>query len=553
MNTVAVQNTESNNQRSEAANSVIYCRVSGKKQTKEGSGLESQEYRCREYAATHGYDVEAVFPGDVSGGGDFMNRPGMVALLAYLDAQADKNYVVIFDDLKRFARDTEFHIKLRREFKIRGATVECLNFRFDDTPEGKFIETVFAAHGALEREQNGRQVVQKMKARVEQGFWVFQAPVGYCYTKSKRGGKTLIRNEPVASIVQEALEGFAAGRFASQAEVQRFLESQPEFPKDSNGKVTQQRAADILTHTIYAGYIGHKNWNVSWVKAQHEALIPLATFEKIQARRKGNAYAPARKDINLDFPLRGFVSCADCNHPFTSCWSKGKYKKYAYYLCDTKGCASYRKSIPRAKIEDGLSDVVQALQPTKSLFALTKAMFKDAWAQRAAQAEAAMVELKQELKAIEKQTEHLLTRIMDASNATVITAYEGKIENLDRKRHLMAEKLHKTSIPNGRFEDFIELSMIFLANPSKLWATGNFTLRRTVLKLAFAEPIPYHRETGYRTPKTTLPFKVLAGISGGNCEMVHPSRFERETSAFGGKSSKSYKRLYSLIFIQSCD
>jgi hypothetical protein len=31
------------------------------------------------------------------------------------------------------------------------ATVECLNFKFEDTPEGKFIETIIAAQGELER------------------------------------------------------------------------------------------------------------------------------------------------------------------------------------------------------------------------------------------------------------------------------------------------------------------------------------------------------------------------------------------------------------------
>src|SRR5690606_15434568 len=88
---------------------VIYCRVSSVKQRLEGSGLESQEQRCRAYAEEKGYEVEAVFPDDVSGGGDFMNRPGMRSMLTYLDAQRGKPYVVIFDDLKRFARDTEFH------------------------------------------------------------------------------------------------------------------------------------------------------------------------------------------------------------------------------------------------------------------------------------------------------------------------------------------------------------------------------------------------------------------------------------------------------------
>jgi DNA invertase Pin-like site-specific DNA recombinase len=170
---------------------VIYCRVSSPKQKLEGSGLESQEHRCREYADMKGYDVEAVFPDDASGGGDFMKRPGMVALLSYLDAQPDKSYVVIFDDLKRFARETEMHIKLRQAFKTRGALVECLNFKFEDTPEGKFIETIIAAQGELEREQNRRQVVQKMKARVEKGYYVFHPPVGYRYEKKPRARQAI--------------------------------------------------------------------------------------------------------------------------------------------------------------------------------------------------------------------------------------------------------------------------------------------------------------------------------------------------------------------------
>ncbi len=36
--------------------------------------------------------------------------------------------------------------------------------------------------------------------------------------------------------------------------------------------------------------------------------------------------------------------------------------------------------------------------------------------------------------------------------------------------------------------------------------------QRTVLRLAFAEQITYARNEGLRTPKTTLPFKVLEGF-----------------------------------------
>lgn len=155
---------------------VIYCRVSSRSQETDGNGLESQETRCRQHAAAQGYDVVAVFPDTITGGGDFMQRPGMVALLSFLDAQPNDRFVVIFDDLKRFARDTSFHLDLREAFRMRSAKIECLNFKFDESPEGEFIETIMAAQGALERKQNGRQVSQKMRERMEAviGFTIRQ-------------------------------------------------------------------------------------------------------------------------------------------------------------------------------------------------------------------------------------------------------------------------------------------------------------------------------------------------------------------------------------------
>jgi DNA invertase Pin-like site-specific DNA recombinase len=113
---------------------IIYCRVSSSKQKTEGSGLESQEHRCRQYAKLNDYKVVEVFRDDFSGGGDFWHRPAMRQLLAFLDENSGENYTIIFDDLKRFARDIEFHWKLRKELKQRRATPECLNFNFEETP-----------------------------------------------------------------------------------------------------------------------------------------------------------------------------------------------------------------------------------------------------------------------------------------------------------------------------------------------------------------------------------------------------------------------------------
>src|SRR3989344_3217874 len=174
---------------------LIYCRVSSLRQKVDGNGLDSQEHRCRIYAAQKGYEVEKVFRDSFTGGGDFMKRPAMKELLEYVDKNPHKKFIVVFDDLKRFARDTVFHWNLRRAFDARSLKPECLNFNFEDTPEGAFIETVLAAQGQLDREQNRRQVIQKQEARLERGYWPFYQPPGYKFIKDPIHGKLLSPKE----------------------------------------------------------------------------------------------------------------------------------------------------------------------------------------------------------------------------------------------------------------------------------------------------------------------------------------------------------------------
>jgi site-specific DNA recombinase len=293
----------------------------------------------------------------------------MVAMLRFLKKRGREDCVVIFDDLKRFARDTIFHLKLRQELAAYNATVECLNFKFEDTPEGQFVETVIAAQSQLERLQNRRQTLQKMKARVERGYYVFAVPVGYRYEKVGSHGRLLVRSEPLASIVQEALEGYASGRFQLQAEVKRFLETQPAFPKTRSGIVRNQEVTRLLTRLVYAGYVEAPNWGISLRKGHHEPLISFEAFQTIRDRLTGHARAPARKNLDADFPLRGAVVCGHCNTPLTACWAKGKYSLYPYYFCPKRGCEDYAKTVRREIIEGQFETILRQVQPSKEVFA----------------------------------------------------------------------------------------------------------------------------------------------------------------------------------------
>ena len=164
-----------------------------------------------------------------------------------------------------------------------------------------------------------------MRSRILNGYWPFHAPVGFRHQASRGRGKILVPDEPLASIVREGLEGYASGRFQSQAEVQRFFEGHPASPKDGKGKVRSQLVTDILTRVTYAGYVEAPSWGISRREGQHEGLITLTTFHKIQERRAGVAKTPKRKDISEDFLLRGFVECGDCGSPLRGSWSRGRH------------------------------------------------------------------------------------------------------------------------------------------------------------------------------------------------------------------------------------
>ncbi|MEO1537896.1 MAG: recombinase family protein [Pseudomonadota bacterium] len=507
---------------------VIYCRVSSTKQTKRGDGLSSQETRCREFAKYKGYEVTEVFQDDSSG--SLTSRPGMRAMLSYLRAHRKAPHAVIIDDISRLARGLMAHFELRVKIDEAGGVLVSPSIEFGEDSDSQLVENLLASVSQHQRQKNGEQTTNRMRARIQNGYWVFQAPIGYRYERISGQGKVLVRDEPNASVLQEALEGYASGRFETQVEVKRFLERQPSFPKDlPGGEIRNQRIYEMLTRAIYAGYVEAPKWGVSLRKGQHEGLVSFKTFEKIQARLKSTAKAPARKDINADFPLRGFILCNDCSKPLTACWSKGKNQKYPYYLCPTKGCASYRKSIKRDQLESEFESVLQSLQPTENLFALVKTMFRDAWDMRLARASQATKSMQASIKKIETQVDQLLDRIVDASSDSVVSAYEKRIAKLEREKLLAAEKIAKSGKPRHTFEESFEHAMAFLANPWSIWENADLAMKKTVLRLAFVEPLPYCRNQGLRTPNLALPFKALGDICSQQCEMARWGGFEPPT------------------------
>ncbi len=513
---------------------VIYCRVSDTKSGARGDGLHSQETRCREFAAQRGMTVDAVFHDDMTGGR--IDRPGVRALLEHLKARRTGEVVVVVDDISRFARDVRGHWDLRDLLREAGGKLMSPRMEFKDDADSRMVEGMMATFAQHQREKNAEQTKDRMRARVQNGYWVFQAPVGYKYHGVRGRGRMLTRDEPIASVVQEALEGYANGRFETQADVMRFLQDNPLFPKDSRGIVRHQRVSVLLNQCCYAGYVEAPRWGITMRPGEHEPLISFETFQRIQERLKGGGYAPRRQNLNEDFPLRGFVLCDDCGTPLTACWSKGSGGRYPYYHCPKRGCDSYGKSIRRDRLEGEFEELLQSVTPSASVFRVARKMFKDLWDHRLAYAKSQSQALKVELAKVESQVGQLLERILDANVPSVIAAYERRIEQLETEKHLIKERIANSDRPATGFEETLRTALDFLSNPWNLWCSGRLQERRTVLKLVFSEKLRYARNSGIRTANLSMPFKVLGMTptpeSGALELMARPKGFEPLTPRF---------------------
>lgn len=253
--------------------------------------------------------------------------------------------------------------------------------------------------------------------------------------------------------------------------IENMLASVSQHQRQKNAEQTRNR----MRARAISGYWCYGDARV-FVARRHAAVAPVAAG----ADHARNLNTPSRahqrgarvaycKDLNLDFPLRGFVLCAGCDGPLASCWSKPKTgKKHPYYMCFTKGCKSYRKSIRKAQSEGDFGKLMQEVAPSAAVLSVTRHMFTDIWDARLAQTKDHAAFCKRKAADIDKQVNSPLTRLVDATESRVIGAYETKIARLEEEKLVLEEKAAGSGHPQRPFAQMFELAMQFLSSPWKI-------------------------------------------------------------------------------------
>ena len=126
-----------------AARCVVYCRVSSAGQ-EDNSSLETQEERCRAYAAERGWTVTQVYR-EVHTGAELFERPQLTLLR---EAMRRREFdVLLVHALDRLSRKQTHQGLILSEAEHAGVAWDSVTEDIDDSPQGQILRAVIGGDG----------------------------------------------------------------------------------------------------------------------------------------------------------------------------------------------------------------------------------------------------------------------------------------------------------------------------------------------------------------------------------------------------------------------
>ena len=303
----------------QAMNAVIYARYSSDKQTEQS--IEGQLRDCREYAkrenltVTHEYIDRAM-----SGRSD--DRPDFQRMIA--DARKKQFQRIIVWKLDRFTRNRYDSAIYKYRLKQCGVRVLSAMENIGEGDESIILEAVLEASAEYYSRDLSKKVKRGMReTAIKGGFLGGKCPVGY---KSVNGN--IVIDEETAPSVAYAFEQYAEGTPGRKI-----------IAALKGWTFTEKNLHKTLKNAKYTGeYTTCRDADGNGViMTNYPAIISKELFDRVQARLKAKAHAPATAKAKVEYILQGKAYCGMCGSRLIGDSGTGKSgAKYYYYACGQK-------------------------------------------------------------------------------------------------------------------------------------------------------------------------------------------------------------------------
>ena len=415
-----------------------YCRISVDEELdRDNTSIENQKAIIADF-------VKQKFPGSIltfyedrdRSGYTFEQRENYQTMRRELVSH--KKDILIVKDFSRFSRRNSRGLVELEDLRDAGVRIISIGENVDFPNDDDWLKIQFTfIINEMPVTDTSKKVKTVIKRRQQDGKWICAAPYGYIVNKRQEFEVVPTEAEIVRRIFQLYIDGWGYKKIANQltdegVPTPRMAERDRKEAAGEDYRRTVKPAWAIVTvqgiidndfyiGTLRQGKYTRKKINGKEIKRDeldhiviehhHQEIIDYRTFATARALRESRSTAHYRGQKKYDNVYSGFLECGDCGSPMFAMSRrdiKDAYRCGTYHRRGLKGCTSHHIRVD--KLDELLKVYVQKVKDNSAamLDRLNADLEKEAedvaeTEQSAANLEAVLADLQEELKATKRQ------------------------------------------------------------------------------------------------------------------------------------------------------
>ncbi len=415
-----------------------YCRISVDEELdRDNTSIENQKAILSDFVKHRFPDSALTFYEDRDRSGyTFEQREGYQAMRREL--MGHQKDILIVKDFSRFSRRNSRGLVELEDLRDAGVRIISIGDGIDFPNDDDWLKIQFQfLINEMPVTDTSKKVKSVIKRRQQDGKWICAAPYGYIVNKRQEFEIVPTEAEIVRRIFQFYIDGWGYKKIANQltdegVPTPRMAERDRKEAAGEESRRPVKPAWAIVTvqgiidndfyiGTLRQGKYTRKKINGKDVRRDeldhivlerhHQAIIDYRTFATARTLRESRSTAHYRGQKKYDNVYSGFLECGDCGSPMFAMSRrdiKDAYRCGEYHKRGLKACTSHHIRVD--KLDELLKIYVQKVKDNSAamLDRLNADLEKEAedvaeTEQSAANLEAVLADLQEELKATKRQ------------------------------------------------------------------------------------------------------------------------------------------------------
>ena len=480
---------ESNGRRTRA---VLYLRVSTPSQVNtdynpEGISIPAQREACERKATELHADIirEFIEPGRTAT--SIEKRPSFQEMLAWVKAERDIDYVIVYH-FSRIFRNTVDAAITKRDLSRFGTRIISTVLHLNDSPESQMIESIMHAVDQYQSQASGADIRYKMAQKIKNGGTAGKAKMGYLNVRDHIEGRevrTIAVDPERAPFVKQAFELFATGDYTGP-QLQQLLADAGLTTRGDRRLPSQPlsltRVYEMLADRYYMGYVSYQGEEY---KGRHEPLVDEVLFERVQ-RVLALHGSDGTRERRYDHFLKGVLWCGACGSRMIIQRGKGRGGTYFYFGCRGKQQRTCSQPyLPIHEVEVHVERHYATVRLTDEFRARVRQQLDDVLKDELGGLDRLRKQLHDRLKALDGREEQYLDLLGDP--AWPHDKIKKKLAAIETERVDLRSQLMSTvgKLDTGR--QYFQMALDLLADPQRLYRQAGTSLKRALNKVIFAK------------------------------------------------------------------